>query len=296
MSGVGAFLSSGSRREAKTPIENVCLPSQQPRRYFGTAKMVELTQSVKTHGILEPLLVRPLKDGKYELVAGERRLRAAKEAGLTEVPIVVRELDDKQALELALVENLQREDLNPVEETEGVLDLLSIRLGKSREEMVTLLNMAANPHRKSVHNVMHSDEWLLVEELFGSIGRFTPNSFRANRLPLLKLAPDILNALRQNQIEYTKALVIARLKDAKQRKALLKEAIDGDLSLAEIKERIKQLKADTEKPDRGEVATLNSRIDKTYRRLKKSKLLDDPKKKKRLEKLLTELESLLDGN
>jgi hypothetical protein len=78
-------------------------------------------RQVKEHGILEPLLVRPLKDGEYELVAGERRLRAAREVGLEAVPIVVRELDDRQAIQVALIENLQREDLNPVEETDAVL-------------------------------------------------------------------------------------------------------------------------------------------------------------------------------
>ena len=90
--------------------------------------MQALVQSVKTDGILQPLLVRPLGEEKYELVAGERRYRAAKEVGLTEVPVIIGDLTQQQALRVALVENLQREDLNPVEETEGILQLLSHHL------------------------------------------------------------------------------------------------------------------------------------------------------------------------
>ena len=89
------------------------MPKKQPRRYFDPDRQAQLIKSVQEHGILEPLLVRPLADGLYELVAGERRYRAAQELGLKEVPVVIREFDDKQALQVALIENLQREDLNP---------------------------------------------------------------------------------------------------------------------------------------------------------------------------------------
>ncbi|MFW9265535.1 ParB/RepB/Spo0J family partition protein, partial [Nostoc sp. CALU 546] len=126
-------------------IDSITLPSNQPRRYFDPQKLQQLKESICTHGILEPLLVRPLeKIGQYELVAGERRYRAAKEAGLPLVPVTVRELTDAEAVQLALVENLQREDLNPVEETEGILQLLSLKLQIDVAEVTSLLYRMRN--------------------------------------------------------------------------------------------------------------------------------------------------------
>lgn len=95
-------------------IAQIKLPSSQPRRYFDPQKIEELSRSIKELGVLEPLLIRPLPGGDYELVAGERRLRAAQIAELTSVPAVVREMDDVTSQQVRLVENLQREDLNPV--------------------------------------------------------------------------------------------------------------------------------------------------------------------------------------
>jgi ParB family transcriptional regulator, chromosome partitioning protein len=130
-------------------IDNIRV-AKQPRRWFDPEKMSHLVQSVREHGILEPLLVRPLGNGEYELIAGERRLRAAKETGLTEVPIVSKELTDKQALQVALLENLQREDLNPVEEVEAILELLAINLDVSAEDIKSILHEAANAKKRNL--------------------------------------------------------------------------------------------------------------------------------------------------
>ncbi|WP_414545332.1 ParB/RepB/Spo0J family partition protein [Nostoc sp. CCY0012] len=134
--------------ETTVKLEDIVLPQHQPRRYFDPQALKELVESVKQHGILQPLLVRPLGGGKYELVAGERRLRAGQEAKLEVAPVVVRELSDDQAFQLALIENLQREDLNPVEETEGILHLLAIRLHCDVEAVKSLLYRMKNAHSK----------------------------------------------------------------------------------------------------------------------------------------------------
>lgn len=134
--------------ESNVKVKDIHLPQQQPRRYFDPEALKELVSSVKQHGILQPLLVRPLSSGGYELVAGERRYRAAQAAGLEEVPVVVRELSDRQAFQLALIENLQREDLNPVEETEGILHLLAIRLECDVEAVKSLLYRMKNANSK----------------------------------------------------------------------------------------------------------------------------------------------------
>jgi ParB family chromosome partitioning protein len=119
-------------------IESIHLPGQQPRRYFDPEKLQSLVRSISEQGILEPLLVRPLANKQYELVAGERRYRAAQIVSLTEVPVVIRQLSETEALQLALIENLQREDLNPVEETEGILQLLALKLESKQQEVISL--------------------------------------------------------------------------------------------------------------------------------------------------------------
>ncbi len=262
---------------------------QQPRRYFDPEKLNQLVESIKQHGILEPLLVRSTAHGKYEIVAGERRYRAATMLGLTEVPVVIRDFSDQEALQVALIENLQREDLNPIEETEGILELVAIRLQKDVEYVITLLSQAAHPERNSVDNVIHREEWQVLQKIFDTVGRFTPESFRTNRLPLLNLPVDILNALREGKIAYTKAREIARVKDEDQRSQLLQQAIAKELSLNEIKAAIKEL---TPEPDLTPEKVMAQRWSEIGKRFQQGKVLSDRKKRDRITKLLDELEKL----
>ncbi len=128
---------------------------EQPRKDFDEKALSELADSIREHGVLQPLLVRPLKNGRYQLIAGERRWRASRMAGLTEVPVIVRDLDDQAAMELALIENLQRTDLNIMEEAAGYRELMerygmtqevvAKRVGKSRPAVANALRMLALP-------------------------------------------------------------------------------------------------------------------------------------------------------
>jgi ParB family transcriptional regulator, chromosome partitioning protein len=298
MRSVSAFLSESSDQvsviaaQSTVAIGQIVLPSKQPRRYFDPDRMAQLVQSVQEHGILEPLLVRPVGEGKYELLAGERRLRAAQKIGLEEVPIVAREFTDRQALQVALIENLQREDLNPVEETEAVMELLALALEVEQPEVVAILNQVANAQKRGLElteNVFRQHEQ--IEELLKGIGRFTAQSFRSSRLPLLNLPLDVLETLRQGKLEYTKARAIAQVKDEPQRKKLLKQSVSKGLSLTEIKGQVAELKV-ADVPDDGIVSFVD-RFDLVYRQVKKVKLWDDPKKRRKLEKMLLDLEGLL---
>ena len=127
----------------------------QPRKNFDEEALKELADSIALHGVIQPLLVRPLSDGGYQLIAGERRWRASRMAGLTQVPVVVREMTDEESMELALIENLQREDLNPIEEAEGfklLMDTYSFtqeqaakKVGKSRPAVANALRLLSLP-------------------------------------------------------------------------------------------------------------------------------------------------------
>ncbi|MBQ7596006.1 MAG: ParB/RepB/Spo0J family partition protein [Clostridia bacterium] len=128
---------------------------EQPRKHFDEEMLAELADSIAQHGVIQPLIVRPLRDGGYQLVAGERRWRAARMAGLYEVPVVIKELSDDETIELAMVENLQREDLNPLEEAQGykyMMEKLSItqeeaakKVGKSRPAVANALRLLTLP-------------------------------------------------------------------------------------------------------------------------------------------------------
>ena len=279
-------------------IEVIQLPATQPRRYFDPQKLQQLTESISKHGILEPLLVRPAaEEGVYELVAGERRFRAAKAAGLDAVPVTIRELSDEESLQLALVENLQREDLNPVEETEGILQLLGLRLkikavDVSASVPALLYRMRNETIGNSNQNVLISLEAEAVQAVFTELATISWESFTTTRLPLLNLPPDVLEALRSGKIAYTKAQVVARIKNEDQRNQILDEAIVQELSLTQIKEKISSIESVDGKSEPPS-PSLKGRIKDLLHLVHRSKVWDDPKKKKRLEKLLVDLKTLV---
>ncbi len=304
------ILGSVVRQEAESQdsvrvlsLDALRLPESQPRRYFDPRSMDDLAGSIQRHGILQPLLVRPLEEnraGEYEIVAGERRYRAARETGLPEIPVVVRHMSDEEAVQYALLENLQREDLNPIEQTEGILRLLALGLEKDVEDVISLLYRMQNSLRHQVrregsivtHNVMGSSEEEVVLGIFDGLSIMSWESFVNNRLPLLNLPGDILEALRSGRIAYTKARTIARLKDKKEREAVLQEAISQDLSLAVIRSRVSALLANQAAPTPLDIP---GRASALARKLRKRNSLRDEKKRKRLEALLAEMESLLES-
>jgi ParB family transcriptional regulator, chromosome partitioning protein len=380
------------------PLEEIQLPPTQPRRYFDSEALKQLTESIKQHGILQPLLVRLVDEGKHELVAGERRYRAALEIGLKEVPVVIRELDDNAAFQLALIENLLREDLNPVEETEGILHLLALKLSRNVKEIPTVLYRLQREQKKAstaptpthnvmgevetdsiannvivkdesddetethnvmgevenasitnnvivkdegdgngnaeTHNVMgevenasitnnvivkdegNSEEEAhhfmgktktdssvfnteqpanpdleIVKSVFEGLGLMTWESFVKNRLPLLNLPDDILEALRKGSLEYTKAKAIATIQDKDERIAFLEQAIAQNWSLSEIKQYISENKTPSSTP-KTESNDYKERFTAVTTKLRKSPIWSDPKKRKQIEKLLDQLETL----
>lgn len=149
-----------SRVDLSAPIEHICANPNNPRRIFLDAELQDLTNSIAEHGIVQPILVRPVKNkdlagARYEIIAGERRWRAAQKAGLHEIPILVREVEDRQALEIAIIENVQRSDLNSIEEALGYQQLmneydytqndLAQVIGKSRSHVANTLRLLKLP-------------------------------------------------------------------------------------------------------------------------------------------------------
>lgn len=298
MRGVEDLLTVNISEESATviiPIQKIQINSKQPRRYFDSEKLEELSCSIKELGILEPLLVRKLANGDYELIAGERRYKAAQLARLKEVPVIVHTMDDVTVIKVQLIENLQREDLNPIEETEGILQLLGIELGLDSKEIVSILNAVANAKKRNLElteNVFRQLD--RIESLLSSIGKFNAESFRVSRLPLMNLPTDIMEALRQGKLEYTKARLLGRIRDEKIRQQLLEETVSQNLSVKEVKSSLKELDQKNTQVAKIEAISVKDRLDNTLRKCKQAKVWEDPKKKQKLEKLLAQIEDLIE--
>lgn len=267
----------------------ISLPEKQPRRYFDETELERLTVSIREHGILEPLIVRPLGNGSYGLVAGERRYRAAKLARLKHVPVVVRHLNDEQAWEIALLENVQRQDLNAVDKVDAVLQELAFKLQCSIKEAKSALYRIENENKGKVTRAESGNRTrATVERVFEILGiRFS--HFMRFELPLLKAPESILAAVRAGQIDVRHANEIRRVKDSEQQQALLNDTIENQLSVKAIRARIKKVRVGTEPS----VDALQERVTKAFTGVKKAKLWACLQRRERLEAVLDELEQLL---
>jgi ParB family chromosome partitioning protein len=269
----------------QVPLATIKPNPNQPRRYFDPEALANLQTSIREHGILEPLLVRPQNKG-YELVAGERRYQAAKALGLKMVPVIIRELSNSEALKIALTENLQREDLNPVEETQSILDLLALELATDIDDVRSRLNKMKHAHDRT-HDLATIEGAGQIDQLLTGLG-YQWRSWVKNRLPVLNLPPIILEALAQGQLKYTAAIAIARVNDETAMQTLLDQAIAGSLSVAQIRDRVRALNAQPQ--DEFKV-----RCDRVFKKLRRAEANLNTKQQKKLANLLAQLDQLLDG-
>ncbi len=285
--------------------DKVILPAQQARRYFDENKLQKLANNIKKVGMLQFPIIRKRDDGKYDLIAGERRIRAGKIAQLDIITCRIIECDDKTAKEIQLVENLKREDLNAWEETRAIMDLACTELGIEEKEVKYLLHRMIDEKRGKVpHNVMgneneqhkdnsiNSELALTLQFLFESLGLMTWESYTKNRLPLLNLYDDVTKALATGKIEYTKAKVINKVKDTATRKKILQQVITEKLSLEEVKSLIPEPK---NKKKETEFRIAKKRVADIGKRLN-HKIWKDNDKALKIDFLLTQLENLLENN
>ena len=218
--GLGALLgddvmNTGTQGAMYLPISEVESNSAQPRKFFDEAALAELADSIRQHGIIQPLTVRRLSSGYYQIIAGERRWRAARLAGLSEVPVTVIEADDRKAAELAMIENLQREDLNPMEEAAGYRSLID-------------------------------QHHMTQEEAAGRVGK--SRSAVTNALRLLELAPAVQNQVEAGLLSAGHARALVPLSPAQQVQTA-NAIIEGGLSVRQTEALAKRLSAG-EKPEK----------------------------------------------
>ena len=182
----------------KLPIHKVEPNPHQPRQDFDEEELQSLSDSISEHGVVQPLTVRELANGYYQIIAGERRWRAARQAGLTEIPAVIIEADDKTTMELALIENLQRQDLNPVEEAQG-------------------------------YQVLMTQYGMTQEETAKRVGKSRPAV--ANALRLMSLCPEVLTLVRSGKLSAGHARAVVSLKDAKKQQQAAQKIVALGLSV-----------------------------------------------------------------
>jgi ParB family transcriptional regulator, chromosome partitioning protein len=204
------------------PIDLVQRNPQQPRKHFDEGDLTDLSNSIRTHGVLQPILVRPIAEGRFEIVAGERRWRAAQRAGLHAIPAIVRDLNEVEVVEIAIVENVQRTDLNPIEEAQGFQALID-RFGRTQEEIAE------------------------------AVGKSRPHI--ANMLRLLKLPDDLQEMVRDGRLSSGHARAILTAPDPR---GLAQRAISEGLNVREV-ERIAQLAKDEKHGPRASVAAAEAK-------------------------------------
>jgi len=188
-------------------ISSIRVNEKQPRKFFSEEKLEELAASIKEHGIVQPIVVRPIKDGAYELVAGERRWRACKKLGHKTIPALVKEVTEREMAEIALIENIQREDLNPVEEAVAYKTLME-------------------------------EYGLTQEELSARIGKSRP--FIANTVRLLNLPAEVLEMLREGRLSAGHARALLALTRHKEQRELAKQIASQNLSVRQTEQLIKK--------------------------------------------------------
>lgn len=190
----------------KLPLSKIDINPEQPRKTFDETALNELAESIKEKGVLQPLLVRPVKN-RYQLVAGERRFRAAHIAKLKEVPVIIKDLSDKDSMEIALIENLQREDLNAVEEAQGIKLLM--------------------------------DKYSLTqEEVAGKLSKSRPAV--ANSIRLLNLSDKILSQLKDGLLSAGHARALLSIEDQAKREEIADLIIKNNLSVRETEKLVKK--------------------------------------------------------
>lgn len=201
------------------PIAKVEPRKEQPREYFDEAALAELADSIEQFGLIQPIVVRKLDTGYYQIIAGERRWRASRMAGLTEVPVRIIEADDRRTAELALVENLQREDLNPIEEAKGYKTLIDV-YGMTQEQAAK------------------------------SVGRSRPTI--TNSMRLLSLSCEVMELVEKGKLSAGHARALVSITDGKKQLAAANEVIEKQLSVRKTEElaakAAKPAKAADEKP------------------------------------------------
>jgi len=197
------------------PISQVEPGLNQPRKRFDPEALTELADSIRAHGLIQPLTVRRLSTGYYQIIAGERRWRAAKEAGLSEVPVVIIEADDRKVMELGLIENLQREDLNPVEEARG-------------------------------YQVLMEEYGLTQEQVAQRMCKSRPAI--ANTLRLLALPEDLLALVAEDKLSAGHARALLAAPSPALQRAAAKRVIEEKLSVRQTEALIKTLQKEPKKP------------------------------------------------
>lgn len=216
------FSMNPSQAPSTLPISQVESCAGQPRKHFDQEKLEELAESIRQHGIIQPLTVRKLSSGYYQIIAGERRWRAARLAGLTEVPAVIIEADDRKAMELAMIENLQREDLSPMEEAEG-------------------------------YKMLVEDYGLTQEQAAQRVGK--SRSAVANALRLLALSPALRQMVEDGRLSAGHARALLPLAAALQEQAAA-TVLKNDLSVRQTEQLVKRLQA-APKPEKKLSPTVN---------------------------------------
>jgi ParB family transcriptional regulator, chromosome partitioning protein len=281
--------------------------SDRVRKSHDEALVNSFANTYRKHGFRGVLWVRPIKEGRYKLIAGGTRYLACQLAAIEWIDALTFDVDEVEALDLELEENLKRRDFNDLETVHGILRSLELELSLSREQIISLFSWnSRNRSPDGTHRAPRKDSvlasilleqlevyWSIVERKFENLGRYSPEGFRVNFLPLLNLPESVQSAILNGKLEGSKARLFARITDEKVRSTLLEQAIQEKWSREQIADAVKcwREKNDLKVISQNEENQFSNRAKSILHRISKAKLTGRSRTK--AERLLRDLELLL---
>ncbi|MFG6107212.1 ParB/RepB/Spo0J family partition protein [Leptothoe sp. EHU-05/26/07-4] len=274
-------------------VANIQSGTLQPRQYFDESEIDSLAKNFRENGFKGILNVRPLDTERYELIAGERRWRAAKKAGIKKVLCLVNQFSDEEALQFSLIENIKRVDLSKLEETMAILRLIEMRYGLSQAQASKIIRTEGHPDKRSRCDVAPSQELQNIEAVLRSFD-IELQTFRTRNLRSLFLPNELIQAHLKGQISWSIALEMHKLKDTTVRQALLEEILNREsTSFRWVQQRVKALRAEVSEPIKQASVSLGHQLKVVAQQINKVEQQLNQDQRHQLETILQTLDDFL---
>ncbi|MBT9314081.1 ParB/RepB/Spo0J family partition protein [Leptothoe spongobia] len=274
-------------------VANIQPGTLQSRQYFDESEIDNLAKSFRENGFKGILNVRPLDNEQYELIAGERRWRAAQKAGIEKVLCLVNQFSDEEALQFSLIENVKRVDLSKLEETMAILRLIEIRYGLSQAQAAKIIRTEGHPDKRSRCDVAPSQALQNIESVLQSFN-IELQTFRTRNLRSLTLSDELIQAHLKGQISWSVALELHKLKDAIARQTLLNEILNREsASFRWVQQQVKELRAQLTEPGQQTPVSFGKRIRAVAKQVKEVESQLNVTQRQQLETILQKLDDFL---
>lgn len=277
----------GNKEPIKIKIDLIDSPKFHDRTYISPLEIEELSKNIEKFGLIEPIVVREKENGRYERIAGYRRLEAVKKLGWEEIPAVILDVDEKTALALMLSENIHRENLSDFDKMYSVLQYLEIYLGMNEKEIKSFFQRWVNKKTDRVKSEYTEEEINLMKEIEEILKQFKIKSWRTlwEMMKLLTVDEKVKEAVKKYGWKYTIAIEVNKLRDKpKEMEKLIKEIIEKDLGYSQVKEKVREILGKEKQIN--PFSSISKKLSKKYHKLPEDK-------KQKIDELMQKIDKIL---